>query len=869
MVPDKDRLSPQTLLTRNRERAATWAQKAGADRVKLLMERAQRDLQARLVEAHGLNGPGADSFTATQLRIALEQVRAVLHPLKQGLGNAVVDLGKDAAVAGAQGTIDYLNAADKAYRGINQPIALDQAALLDRAVSGAESSILNRIYSDPSDPRRKGVLDRYGDAVVGKFEEQLQLRFVSQKPWAEVRQGLIDQSNFLSSHPRYWAERIVRTEVMNTNNRASAETIAGAQEELGDMCKILCATFDNRTAADSYAVHGQIRRPSEAFNTWTGDVMHSPARPNDREIVVPHRVCWPIPPNLTPRSDGEVISRWASEGRKGSPPPRPSLSTIDRALFGKTAAPEPKPSGPSPAQQPPGPDAGPVTAKPEPGSAGFAVTAPPVEGGAEPEPPRKTRQRGPKAPPPRSEFELPVVRTASPVGFVERPLPGHAAPVKVPMFSQLAKDELGKLAVEDLYAMPAGKDEHVKVEAWDLKAAKKKDPRPYEATLKTTGKTIDELITQHGETVQLRNMDLERVRATASTVDRRDVASYIAKPPRFADDDLPVIVKQGGELYLHHGHEQLMAQRLRGIGAGDRAVRLIDLDKAAPAPKVDPATWATSALDDMPPRGKKPDVAAQKKIREAFRDLVAGEGLAPREDRAAYLPELHGLPAKEHAGAGMNRFEVTKMPAGVLGVHSWNGRVSVGPSTNEDIRAGLGFLKKQASLGPLPTGVVEMTTRGLHVMIHEQIHGASPAKPDAYQGVGIGMEEAATEILARRTTRRLVGYDSPTGNVVRPLPTKDPATGSYMNTGRSYDNYIAGLLESVEKHTGAEDLHVRIENAAAKTRAWTNGEVYETPADAVRGFVRALDVKDEAAREALTKELLDEEHGPFKVEKKK
>ncbi len=41
----------------------------------------------------------------------------------------------------------------------------------------------------------------------------------------------------------------------------------------------------------------------------------------------------------------------------------------------------------------------------------------------------------------------------------------------------------------------------------------------------------------------------------------------------------------------------------------------------------------------------------------------------------------------------------------------------------------------------------------LRNLVHEELHGASRCMPTAYQGVGIGIEEAATETLARKRTR--------------------------------------------------------------------------------------------------------------------
>jgi hypothetical protein len=122
---------------------------------------------------------------------------------------------------------------------------------------------------------------------------------------------------------------------MGVANRANWETVREADAQLGDMLKILSATFDERTAADSYAVHGQIRRPEEAFQSWFGLYQHPPNRPNDREVVVPHRMSWPIPPYLAWKSDADVAKRWQNDGRKGRPPPRPKMTTVPLDQIGK------------------------------------------------------------------------------------------------------------------------------------------------------------------------------------------------------------------------------------------------------------------------------------------------------------------------------------------------------------------------------------------------------------------------------------------------------------------------------------------------------------------------------------------------------
>jgi hypothetical protein len=173
-MPPNVKITPNdaaAVIRRNRERATAFAQKAGAAPVRVLLERAHRDLIARLVKAEGLGGPGKGSFTAAQLRVTLEQVRDVLKPLTQGLSNTIVQSGVTAAQDETQQLVGYMRDADKAYRGVGQGLQINETAIMTSAVSGTERSILTRIESDPADPRRPGVLARYGASVIGSFEE--------------------------------------------------------------------------------------------------------------------------------------------------------------------------------------------------------------------------------------------------------------------------------------------------------------------------------------------------------------------------------------------------------------------------------------------------------------------------------------------------------------------------------------------------------------------------------------------------------------------------------------------------------------------------------------------------------------------------
>lgn len=328
-------LSPAQILQRDRDAAQRLVQGVGQQKTQALLRRAQQQLQQRLKTAAGLSGPGKESFTFHQLRATLAQVKAVTAHLQVGMQGVVLEQGQKAADQAAVLATRYLKIAEQHFTGSTERLNLNSARMMDRAVAGTESSLLQRLLHGPDSKKGQGILQRYGQNVVDHFEDHLQQRLVQRTPWAEVRQQLTDSSPFLQQAPAHWAERIVRTETMFAEGRSANQAIGEADQQLGDMCKILSSTFDSRTGADSYAVHGEIRRPSEEFQSWFGSFSHPPDRPNDRGIVVPHRISWPVPAELKPKGFGAVAARWSKEGRKGAPPSMPLHSTIPLDQFGK------------------------------------------------------------------------------------------------------------------------------------------------------------------------------------------------------------------------------------------------------------------------------------------------------------------------------------------------------------------------------------------------------------------------------------------------------------------------------------------------------------------------------------------------------
>lgn len=328
-------LRARDTLAKNRHDAIALSQGAGLQRTRAILQEAARDLERR-IRAYVPTRPSEPTFSMMQMRTTLAQLNTVMRTVEAEIATNIKDTAAIAAQHAAQHTIDYLRAADKAFRGIGtQPLAIRQATMMEASVQGVHSSVLHRLAASPDRPGHKGVMQRYGHQTILHFEKEMQKGLLARKSWTEMQRDITQKSPFLQAAPAYWAARIVRTEAMHAYNRAGWESIREADEQLDDMVKILSATFDDRTASDSYAIHGQIRRPEEAFESWFGLYQHPPNRPNDREIVVPHRISWEIPEYLEWCEEDEIEEAWERERHKVEMPERPEMTTVDLDSFGR------------------------------------------------------------------------------------------------------------------------------------------------------------------------------------------------------------------------------------------------------------------------------------------------------------------------------------------------------------------------------------------------------------------------------------------------------------------------------------------------------------------------------------------------------
>lgn len=151
-----------------------------------------------------------------------------------------------------------------------EPLNLAVLARLD------ETTLIQRI------PRSFAT---YGAAV----ESSIRDTFSGAVAGLDQREKIVDEVRTVIQRERWKADRIVRTELSDAYNGTHLQGLRVARDEYGlKPKKSAIATFDGRTARDSYPVHGQVRELEENFTDGAGrSYLHPPGRPNDREKEIP------------------------------------------------------------------------------------------------------------------------------------------------------------------------------------------------------------------------------------------------------------------------------------------------------------------------------------------------------------------------------------------------------------------------------------------------------------------------------------------------------------------------------------------------------------------------------------------------------
>ncbi len=241
--------------------------------VAMLRKADQAHLAALLRLLKGLGGPDATFTAASAVAYRKVNERSVTE-LMDLLLRLLAASGVITMSAALRRHAEMARDLDQVHRGRSRPRRAMQAAVMSQTVRGMKASLLGQYETS---------VQSYGRQMIAGMEREMRAGMLSGRSQYEM---VGDLQVYTKERWRAW--RIVRTENANAYN---AVTQAGLEEQrrAGEpTLKKILAHFDDRTAPDSIYVHGQIRPVEGLFVDGAGrHYKHPPARPNDRETVIP------------------------------------------------------------------------------------------------------------------------------------------------------------------------------------------------------------------------------------------------------------------------------------------------------------------------------------------------------------------------------------------------------------------------------------------------------------------------------------------------------------------------------------------------------------------------------------------------------
>lgn len=269
-----------------------------------LME-ADRRMAARL---EVLGGALDTKFTYAQAKAYQAQIQITVEAVKKKLAGLTDAQVLRAIDNGFSHTVEMVSRLEEMFAGVSEPMRIQEASHMSRIKNGIQSSLL---------AHKNESIQKYGDAMIRDFERTIRLGFMEGKTTRQITADLIAHGGpgGLFRKKSWMAKRIVRTEVSNAYHESKLVTMQETRQlDFPDMQKKAMATFDNRTAFDSYAVHGQIRDLDDSFEDGAGRrYLRPPGRPNDRETVIPWRPSWKESDFSRMKSSAEIEEAWRAQ----------------------------------------------------------------------------------------------------------------------------------------------------------------------------------------------------------------------------------------------------------------------------------------------------------------------------------------------------------------------------------------------------------------------------------------------------------------------------------------------------------------------------------------------------------------------------
>lgn len=321
------------------------AGRAEAREILEMLERADQQLERRLRREAERFGP-TERFTGAGLLAYRRQVQLVNAFVRNRMGRNSRRAAWRNIRQGWFDTVGLLGGLEEAFTGSVRPLRINTARMMNERTRGVQASLLRQHATS---------MDRYGEEMERTMRQTLQSNLLAGGSFSqavdqlvamrgprgrvsvvarELGDGTVERIRLetipegLFRRHRWWAMRIVRTETAYAQNAAGFEALHAARDhDFPDMQKKILAMMDNRTAPDSIAVHGQIRDLDATFRDGAGrEYLHPPARPNDREVVIPWRPGWDETETSAPRPSLEEAIQRATEERGTETLPQPEVA---------------------------------------------------------------------------------------------------------------------------------------------------------------------------------------------------------------------------------------------------------------------------------------------------------------------------------------------------------------------------------------------------------------------------------------------------------------------------------------------------------------------------------------------------------------
>lgn len=279
--------------------------RGGVARLRKLYDDAQSKLEGKLARAIG---SAAAPFTIHQYRVLLAHVRQGQMQIAHRMGDEAAAITVETQTDALRGIISQIKRLESATDAPAVTLPIEEASRFAGVVDRRKTSLLNQ--------NRSSMLT-YGSRLVKKIEQHLALSLVSGDTNAEAVERIAH-----TAHVEFWrAERIVRTEQSWAAHATIVDGLKDSEAAIGELymrwTELVSENgrpLDDRVAADSVAMHGQVARPGGLFTmpdsaasivihnrygesrvsddligeTWP----HPPLRPHDRATIVPWRPQW-------------------------------------------------------------------------------------------------------------------------------------------------------------------------------------------------------------------------------------------------------------------------------------------------------------------------------------------------------------------------------------------------------------------------------------------------------------------------------------------------------------------------------------------------------------------------------------------------